>query len=330
MSLPVSVVIPALGGVDVLGRCLASVEQELQARAAGDEIVLVDDTGTSELGPWAARHFPSACLVRRTENGGFAQALASGIARAAHDLVFSMNSDLVGRPGFLGPLVERLEDPEVFAVVPQVLRLPDATAVESFVRVRVADGLARVEQPYLEGGSTGEGGSARSGVPDAPPSESVPVPFALGGACLLRTSEFTELGGFDPLFEPFYMEDVDLCWRAWRAGRRVVLEPRSVCEHENQATIGRAAPSAVRSAAIERNTLLFQWKHLDADALADHVTALARRARRAWMFEERAELVSLALALEQAQAALVARRSLPAAARSFAEILAASDPVTRG
>lgn len=312
MTQPVSVVVPALGDVELLERCLASVACELTDRALGDELVLVDDTGTGELGAWAARRFPTARLVTRSENGGFARALVSGIDAAAHELVFAMNSDLVGRPGFLAPLVERLMEAGVFAVAPRVLRLPEAEGTESLVRLQLEAGGLRVEQPLLAGAG------------DA--ATCVPVPFALGGACLFRAAEFAELGGFDPLFEPFYMEDADLCWRAWRAGRRVLLEPRSVCEHENQATIGRVVSSEVRDAAIDRNALLFLWKHLDGAALDEHLAGLAERARRAWLLEDRTELVRLALALEQAQAALTARRAQPAARRSFAELLELSDP----
>ena len=315
MTAPVSIVVPALGDRELLARCLESVEAELATRDADDELLVVDDTGRDELAAWLTERFARARVLRRRDNGGFARALADGIDAARQDLVFCMNSDLVGRPGFLAPLVERLAQPDVFAVVPCVLRRGSG-GVESYVRVELVDGGARILQPLLE--SDGE-----------PPREAVPVPFALGGACLFRASEFAALGGFDPLFEPFYLEDVDLCWRAWRSGRRVMLEPRAVCEHENQATIGRVATPELRDAAIDRNGLLFLWKHLDGDELAAHVAGLARRARRAWLLEDRAELVRLALALEEADAVLAARAAVPASRRSFAEVLDASDPLTR-
>ncbi len=53
-------------------------------------------------------------------------------------------------------------------------------------------------------------------------------------ACLLvRRRAFDELGGFDPaLF--LYGEDVDLSWRAWRAGWRCLYVPGAHCIHVTQ------------------------------------------------------------------------------------------------
>ena len=61
-----------------------------------------------------------------------------------------------------------------------------------------------------------------------------PVAFAVGGTCLFRRVEFLAGGGFDPLYEPFYWEDIDLCWQAWSAGRRVLYQPASVVEHHHR------------------------------------------------------------------------------------------------
>jgi N-acetylglucosaminyl-diphospho-decaprenol L-rhamnosyltransferase len=53
----------------------------------------------------------------------------------------------------------------------------------------------------------------------------------VSGACLLvRRSAFDELGGFDEAYF-MYLEDVDLCWRAWRRGWRVAYEPGARVVH---------------------------------------------------------------------------------------------------
>jgi hypothetical protein len=142
----------------------------------------------------------------------------------------------------------------------------------------------------------------------------------------MRRSEFLAGGGLDALFEPFYLEDLDLGWRAWRQGRRCVHVPESVVEHLNQGTIAEVAPRALVLDAIEKNQLLFQWKHLEPEALAAHLADLERRCLDAWLDEERHVLEVTALALEQLEQALASRAGLPAACAPFAELARRSDP----
>ena len=60
--------------------------------------------------------------------------------------------------------------------------------------------------------------------------ESGDTPWASGAFSLIDSKVFSEIGGFDPVFY-LYGEDVDLSWRFWLAGRRVVHEPKAICAH---------------------------------------------------------------------------------------------------
>ena len=358
----VSIVIPSLGDTELLAGALDSLRPVLALRGLGDELLVVDDTGSGELLGFLAVRYPEVVAVPRPTNGGFARALAAGIEAARHPLVFSMNSDLTVRAGFLEPLIEALEDPEVFAAVPRVVRArsgedgatdrsgsadreararpgADGSArkresgrpateapggdawgqgVESLVRITLDDGRLRLEQPCLA--------NPPKPAPD-PELGPLPVPFALGGAMLLRAADFEAMGGFDPLFEPFYLEDVDLCWRAWRVGRKVVYVPGSEVRHLNQGTIAPHVAPELREAVIERNLLLLLWKHLDDQAsLIAHLEELERRARSAWVNEERRPLEVLSLAFERLDQALASRAALPRARRTFQAIVERSDP----
>jgi GT2 family glycosyltransferase len=319
----VAVVVPTLGP-DVSGRllerALPPLFAERERRGGADEIVLVDDSGQGTLAPWVDERFARRGLrvVTRAGNGGFAAALHSGIVAldARRELVFALNSDVVVRPGFLEPLLARMQDTRVFAVVPRVLLDGVEGEIESLVRLCEHQGCVRVEQPALRG-------HACTRHPRETGREAGPVPFAVGGAFLFRAQGYRALGGFDPLFAPFYLEDLDLCWRAWQRGGRVLYEPESVVEHHHRATIGALAPPGLVRAAIEKNLLLFQWKHQDERAgLSAHVEELRARAVAAHVEDRREELEWLALALEQRAEALALRAR---GGLRFAEILAASE-----
>ncbi len=300
----VTCIVPALSDFDLLAAHLPPLLDELERTDVGGEVLVVDDTGTGYLTEWLAPRFPDVRALSRERNGGFARALLSGVESARTELVFSMNPDLLVRPDFLAPLIAALDDPEVFAATPRVVLA--GGGVESASRMELRDGSWRLAAPPRD-------------VPTEPVE--VEVAFPLGGAFLARRAELAE-AGLDGLFEPFYVEDVDLGWRAWRAGRRIVLRNDAVVEHENRGTIAPRVPESLVRATIERNWLLFQWKHLDDDQLLEHLDVLRARATEAWTLERREELEWFALALEQAEAALAARASVPRDGPTFRELFA--------
>jgi GT2 family glycosyltransferase len=313
MTRPVSIILPSLGLTDLLARNLPPLLAELDRRSVGDQVLVVDDTGCDQLSAWLAEHFPSVEVVVRESNGGFARALRAGVEQARHDLFFSMNTDVHVRSGFLDPLVAGMDDEEVVAVVPRVLLDGEEERIESLTGFGIRDARAYCRIIGLDPEDT------------RIPTQSAPVAFAVGGTCLLRTERFRERGGFDPLFEPFYFEDIDHGWCAWRDGGKVLFEPSSVVEHHHRGTIGTLLPSPVFRAAQEKNAILFFWKHVEDPALLrEHLEELHRSALEAWLNDEPDELVWLNLAIDQLDEAIEARTGRESARRSWTEILEAS------
>ncbi len=55
---------------------------------------------------------------------------------------------------------------------------------------------------------------------------------------LIRRDVFVALHGFDPAL-PLFRDDVDLCWRAWRRGERVMVAPEAVMQHREASAHAR-------------------------------------------------------------------------------------------
>ena len=94
--------------------------------------------------------------------------------------------------------------------------------------------------------------------------------LAVGSAgMLVRRDVWDALGGFaDDL--PLFRDDIDFCWRAHRAGHRVVVAPDAVVHHAEAAAHGRRAPDAAGGAvhrADRRSALLLLLGNLPAHAL---------------------------------------------------------------
>src|SRR5207342_1541086 len=73
---------------------------------------------------------------------------------------------------------------------------------------------------------------------DERPTEPVPADWMLGGFLLLRRSMLDELGGFDEGFR-LYGEDIDLCYRAARAGWERWYVPEATVSHAHAAVTDR-------------------------------------------------------------------------------------------
>ena len=295
----ISVVIPSLDDMELFGRSLPALLAEVERRGLGDELWVVDDTGRGVLEEPLGRAYPQVRVLSNETNQGFARALLAGVRAASHELVLCLNPDVVVRPGSLDPLVGALEDADVAAAVPRLLLDGVEQDIESDTSMVERKGVYSVVQPSLGEGTLEEDEST------------LPVAFAVGGACLLRRAEFLERGGFDPLYEPFYWEDVDLGLAAWRGGRRVLLVRDSTFEHHHRGTIGKVVPRPLVRAAQERNRLLCQWKYLSGEAeWRAHVDALVRWAVDAWLDDQREELEWLVLALSNLDQVFEARAGL--------------------
>jgi glycosyltransferase involved in cell wall biosynthesis len=89
-----------------------------------------------------------------------------------------------------------------------------------------------------------------------------PCAYGGGGSCAYDRRKFFELGGFDELLAPFYLEDTDLGYLAWKRGWKNFYQPLSVVYHEHRGTIGRRFSEAHIQGVLKKNYLLFTWKNI--------------------------------------------------------------------
>ena len=73
-----------------------------------------------------------------------------------------------------------------------------------------------------------------------------------GASLLLRKTMLNEIGLFDEKFFMYY-EDVDLSWRAWIGGWKVLYAPDAICKHIHCGTTKEWSPFFVF--LTERNRL---------------------------------------------------------------------------
>jgi GT2 family glycosyltransferase len=241
-----SVVIPNWNGRDLLDKYLPSVI-EAMAGHPDNEILVVDNGSNDGSADFLRERFPSIRVLALDRNLGFGGGSNEGFHAARNDIVVLLNSDMRVYADFLAPLLEPFADEMVFAVSCQIY-FSDPN------KLREETGLTQ---------GWWENGSLRVRHRDDP-AITAPFPcfYGGGGSCAFDRAKFLELGGFDELLRPFYLEDTDLGFMAWKRGWKVLYQPRSVVYHEHRGTIGKRFSASEIDAVLKKNFILFSWKNI--------------------------------------------------------------------
>ncbi|OGD92749.1 hypothetical protein A2697_01135 [Candidatus Curtissbacteria bacterium RIFCSPHIGHO2_01_FULL_41_44] len=86
-----------------------------------------------------------------------------------------------------------------------------------------------------------------------------PIDLATGACMLVKSHVFEKIGFFDEKYF-LYLEDMDFCVRAKKAGFKIIFEPKAILWHKNAATAGGSG-SRLQDYFITRNRLLFAIKY---------------------------------------------------------------------
>jgi GT2 family glycosyltransferase len=236
--------IPAYRNVTGLRRCLQSV-----LTASGELsscLAVVDDSGDGFLSAALKPEYPQVRWIVHERNLGFGASANDCVRTLPVDIVILLNDDAELASNPLPHLLRAFQDESVFAVTFESVRR-DGQLREGAKRLVWRLGWPRVLHNPAD---------------QFPPVNGVQVSaYAVGGHAAFRRLRFLELGGFDPLFAPFYWEDVDLSERARRAGFHVLYLPACRVVHDGESAIRSIYDAEFLREITLRNRLLFAWRH---------------------------------------------------------------------
>lgn len=228
-----SIIIVAYRSCEELGPALASLPREIGGRRV--EVVVVDNSLDSEgTGAVVRRDFPWVDYVVPETNLGFGRGNNLGYARTSGECVLFLNPDTVCNAAALEHCTRRvLAEPEIGLISPKLVMANDEmdlacrrsipTLWDGFCR---ASGLAARFpcKPWAAGYN----------LTYLPADETYEVGAINGAFMLGRRAVFAEvaMGGrvFDEAFF-MYGDDLDLCIRVAKAGRKVVYDGRVRITH---------------------------------------------------------------------------------------------------
>jgi GT2 family glycosyltransferase len=237
-------------GRHLLRENLSSVVSAARKMEGGCDVIVLDNLSTDGSVEFVKENYPGV-IVEVAPSNRILYSYNDLCRRIRHKYVVLLNNDIRLRDDSLSLLLPHCAAPDVFAVSSVLL---DAEGTE-ITRSRT---LAMMHRGLFRGGGF-------------PANEVVPTLDA-GGCALYDREKLVALGGFDELYWPFYWEDKDLSYVAWKRGFRVLLEPRSIMYHRHHATI-QVNPQ--NQAVDICNAHLFFWKNItDPMLIAKHVVWL--------------------------------------------------------
>jgi N-acetylglucosaminyl-diphospho-decaprenol L-rhamnosyltransferase len=175
--------------------------------------------------------------IQNDRPAGFAANVNRGVAATSGPYVLVANPDAVPDPGAVAELVRFAEAHPRAGVVGPQMRNPDGSSQPSRRRFPTVLGTLVRRTPLRYVFRPFERQRAHY-LLDERPAEPVQADWMLGGFLLLRREMLDELGGLDAGFR-LYGEDIDLCYRAMKAGWERWYVPVAVVTHTYDRLVDR-------------------------------------------------------------------------------------------
>lgn len=198
-------------------------------------IYVADNASTDGSIEYVQTNYPNVKLIANKENRGYAGGYNKALSNLEEEYLVLLNSDVEVVQNWLSPLSQLLDsDDKIAACQPKVLSHSQKSHFEyagaaggfidsfgfPFCRGRMFDTLEKDSGQY---------------------NSTVEVFWATGACLFVRNSAFSELGGLDEDFFA-HMEEIDFCWRAKRAGYKIMVQPESVVYHVGGGTLSSSSP----------------------------------------------------------------------------------------
>src|SRR3989344_6338278 len=232
-----SILIPSFNGLALLKKHLPDI---IEHSPNLTRLIIVDNGSTDGTFEYLTSKYPDIVLcIRNEKNLFFTIAVNQGFREANTDLIVLLNNDVHPQKGYLPSALSHFDDKSVFAVT-----FNETTS--SWPQVSW-----RGKLQYLRG-----------------EDKSLPhlSAWASGGSAVFRKSIWDELGGLDEIYSPGYWEDIDIGWRAWKDGYRIIWEPDARVTHQHESSFSHLNREYI-SLIKQRNELIFNWKNITDPAM---------------------------------------------------------------
>lgn len=233
----ISVIVTNWNGLPLLQKNLPRI---IEMSPEAQEIIVADDfserDNSVEYLKNLQKKYSKLKIITNKKNLGFGKTSNKAVSKSTGDLVVLLNNDIYPHKGYIKNSLHHFSDPNVFGVGFA------EQGHENWARIFWKNGYLQHE-PGLNNKKTHISG------------------WVSGGSSIIRKSLFEKLGGFDEVYQPFYSEDLDIGYRAWKSGYTLLWEPKCIVEHKHESTMSKFSVNFLNYVK-ERNRLLNTWRNI--------------------------------------------------------------------
>ncbi|MEM2297858.1 MAG: glycosyltransferase family 2 protein [Ignisphaera sp.] len=247
-----SVIILNYNGESIIEECLLSV---LNTKYPKLEIIVVDNGSTDSSCNIIKKYEPKVRLVKIPYNVGFAIGNNIGIKSSRGEYIVLLNNDTVVHPSWISNLIKIAESDQNIGILGCKVYYMGTKILQH------AGGKIDVHSTSLPHiGIFEEDVGQYDEIKD--------VDYVSGVSMMIRRKVIEKIGLFDPDYF-LYWEDVDYCFRAKKAGFRIIYVPSAIVEHFEGFSVSKLNKYRhfVRL-LFERNRILFVLKNFSSRELA--------------------------------------------------------------
>lgn len=246
----ISIIIPNYNGRSLLEQTLPSVLGAANDAQLPFEIIISDDHSSDDSVAFLHEQYPQIKLLINEVNKGFSPTINKGIFHAQYSHVLLLNSDVKLTPHYFSGLLRYFEKADTFGVMSKIIGWEDD---------KIQDGG---KYPSFHGLKIKTSGNY---IPLHKERAAWYYSMYLSGAnAFVDREKLLVLGGFDELFAPFYVEDYELCLRAWRMGWKCYYDDFAVCRHKVSVSIRSSHKKEKIRVVYNRNKMYLHAIHLNS------------------------------------------------------------------
>jgi GT2 family glycosyltransferase len=267
----VSIIVVNYNGRVLLRDCLQSLKEQDYPRHRL-EIIVVDNASSDDSVAFVRQEFPWVQVLPLSENRGFAGGNNAAFGVARGEWLALINNDASAESAWVTESLQAgMATPDIGGVAGHLVFRHNTEIINSTGLELYRDGRAGDRDVRRNGKDVTRSACETFG--------------GCGAALVLRRTMIDELGGFDDdLF--LYYEDLELSWRARRAGWRFVYAPNARVRHALGGSVGVETPLQVHY--VERNRAMVNLTHGPIWlAVATCLGLIARLGRSIWRWARR-------------------------------------------